>query len=246
MAWDAPAVTTKADADMSSAGGTFSFAHDSGQTGNRFLLFGMAWRSSSAITILGVTYNSVAMTQFGGVVNSAAIRAHLFGLVGPASGSNTLEVSYSTGGVNATYVAGAATYYGVDQAAPYSNYTMSRDTSSASPRFSVGTVTSISTALGVAFHCCNTNSTASPGNAQTERYDIRRTNAGTAAASLSDATGAADTVFHDTWSVDAATNWIAFGASLNVATASLLTCPLIGAGDLVGPGNLLGPAALVY
>lgn len=246
MTWNAPAVTTKANADMSSSGGTFGLTHTSGATANRFAWLTVAWRQSSAITIIGVaTVGGSTLTACDTHKNSAGLRAQAFYLINPPSAATDYIVSYSTGAVNASYVAGVATYYGVHQTTPFSNYTFSGGTSASSPRMSMSTTSSAVGDLAVAFHCANTNSSASPGGSQTERFDVARTGSGTAAGSLSDATGAASVTMTDTWSVDASTNWLTLSLSLAPVASSSATPPPVGIGDLVGPGQLVGFGRLV-
>lgn len=98
---------------------------------NRYLevdiFVGTPTAPDSDIAVTGVTYNSVSMTLVASsLVHSNGInRGYVvrYGLVNPASGSNTVSVSYTNTSVQATDAVGcnSRSYTGVNQTTPYSN-----------------------------------------------------------------------------------------------------------------------------
>lgn len=74
---------------------TYSWSHTC--TGaNRYLVVGVSMLSVAGSSVSGITYNSVALTKLGHVASvSGAVRAELWGLVAPATGSHTVAVTLS-------------------------------------------------------------------------------------------------------------------------------------------------------
>lgn len=98
--------------DISSTGGvvtasTNSWSHTCTGT-NRILFVGTSGNTS---TCTGITYNGVAMTSIG-TTSTGSNNAALFYLINPASGSNTIQVTYS--GSN-TFGAHAISYTSAQQ-----------------------------------------------------------------------------------------------------------------------------------
>ena len=99
-------------------------AYDSGTTGtNRILMVAVGWESgpSNTKTVSGVTYNGVAMTlvqntQSG--VGSTRPQLEIWRLVNPATGSNTLSVSFNNPSDDGVVHISAAVFEGVDQTTP--------------------------------------------------------------------------------------------------------------------------------
>ncbi len=122
--------------------GTTSWSHNSN---GDFLLVGV---NDTAGTVSGVTYNGVAMTQIGTTFNYGAIGRYiqLWGLVAPASGSNTIAI---TGGANQN--AGAVSISGVNQTSVVAAATgFASNSTSASPS-TVSVTTTVDNAYVVGF-----------------------------------------------------------------------------------------------
>ena len=80
---------------------------------NRYLVVGVSLLSVVGSSVTGITYNTIAMTFLGAISSvSGAVRAELWGLAAPATGSNSIEVTLSTGLVSA---ACAVSFVGVHQ-----------------------------------------------------------------------------------------------------------------------------------
>jgi hypothetical protein len=94
-----------------------------GSTANRVLVAQVTFEDPSDITGLTVTWNSVGMTQIGGIdANGGTSQAYLYGLVNPDSGNHTLAASWTnnaaatingTSFYNAKQTGGATTFYGI-------------------------------------------------------------------------------------------------------------------------------------
>lgn len=97
------------------AGGSndITFAHDSGSGSNRLLLVGVGWDGSTTVT--GVTYNSVSMTKLDGGA-SGNVKCDVYGLLAPATGSNTVDVDFSAN--QSSVGVTAMTLNGVQQVLP--------------------------------------------------------------------------------------------------------------------------------
>ncbi|MGH8634737.1 MAG: hypothetical protein ACRET7_11480, partial [Burkholderiales bacterium] len=98
--------------DMSSS----TWSHTTGSGSNRLLVVGVAVRNSGGQNVSGVTYNGVALTSIGaGVTNGTIVRARLYYLVAPPTGTYNIVVTLTGGTFMA---AGAASFVGVHQTTP--------------------------------------------------------------------------------------------------------------------------------
>lgn len=116
-----------------------TFAHTCTGTNLLLIVVTMAVDFPPSESVIGVTYNSVAMTEipnFGGLYNDASLDVRLQGwyLVAPATGSNTVSVDWSAGAGERACI--AASFTGVDQSTPVENGTNSTGTST-SPSINV-------------------------------------------------------------------------------------------------------------
>lgn len=106
------------DAVSSTSGngaGPFSWSHTCSGS-DRVLFVGISHYDSSD-TVSGVTYNSVAMTAVpSGATNNGQFYVSLWYLIAPATGSNTVSVTF-TGGVF-DFKAGSVSFTGADQTTP--------------------------------------------------------------------------------------------------------------------------------
>ncbi len=158
-------VTELADLDDNT---TMSVSHTTGSGSNRFLIVFVSYFNSPGVTISGVTYNSIALTQAIGLdVLNVNNRIDAWYLVAPATGSNTLEVTFSGNAVSTSL--GVTTWTGVDQSTPIS------DTGSDTGVDPSAAVTIDSGDLlmdGIYFF----TTTATVGTGQTERWNTLRAN----------------------------------------------------------------------
>lgn len=100
---------------------SYSFSYSCGADPSRFLVLGVSMLSVAGSSVASITYNGVAATNIGSVASvSGAVRSELWGLVAPATGSNTVAVTLSAG---LDSITGATCYSGVNQTSPYEAYT---------------------------------------------------------------------------------------------------------------------------
>lgn len=117
-----PAVTAGITFDAASnstyqtAQSTYSWSHTC--TGsNRYLTVGISMLSVGGSSVTGITYSGIALSLIKAQASGAgAIRSELWGLVAPATGSNTIAVTLSA---SLDSAAGAVSYTGVEQTTPY-------------------------------------------------------------------------------------------------------------------------------
>jgi hypothetical protein len=200
------------------AGGSVTEAINAGTGSNRVLTVAVFWRDRNN-TISGITYNGVAMTSLGTQVTEGTLRGQLWRLAGPASGSNTLEITYSAGDSNSPVWAGAHVCNGVDQTTPTSGYVSNQGQGSTANIVSSATVTSATDDMVVTYHATfnqTENITATPTN-YTERQDAA--DGGGYSLEFGDAAGAASVATSATWSNGAyLVYWIAFGVSVEATS----------------------------
>lgn len=109
----------------SSAANPFSFSHVIGNGINRLLTVGVAIETTAAVTVTGITYNGVAMSEVGTVTalsSGGYMIVYLFQMLEnnlPGGGSYTVTVTLSTAATSGA-VAGAISLWNVDQRG-YSN-----------------------------------------------------------------------------------------------------------------------------
>jgi hypothetical protein len=99
---------------LGSSVGSFNFTFDSGSGTDRILICQLYWQS--AATISSMTYNSASFSTGISPLTLAFNERHaLYYLLAPASGSNTLAVSFST---STPYACFLTVFNGVDQSSP--------------------------------------------------------------------------------------------------------------------------------
>ncbi len=113
-------------ASSNNVSGVRTWAHVTTGAPGRLLLVGVTFGNSSGSginsAVTAVTYGGLNLTKVTAETNSAdltkLVSSELWQLVNPPSGSNTVSISFA--GSPTTLVAGAATFSGVDQSAPFS------------------------------------------------------------------------------------------------------------------------------
>ncbi len=120
--------TTSAQAEVTTAANTLTFAHTTTNTGtNLVLVVGVSMNISqrTSTTISGITYNGVALTLAGAQNDSSnAVRTEVWYLVNPATGNHNVVITENIGGILNTIgtVAGATTFTGADQTTPIRSF----------------------------------------------------------------------------------------------------------------------------
>lgn len=192
------AVAYNAVSSTASASTTLTTTHTC--TGSdRYLTAGGSGRE----TISAASYNSVSMSSLGTPAFNSPVRAALYGLLNPASGGNTLSMTF--GGTN--NVLGGISFSGAGAVSGYTSNTGSGTATSL-------TVVSVATSLVVDCmdHGDDGNPTAT-GVGQTARYATNNADAGGG----STKTGAASTAM--SWSRGVSSVWATVGVSVDIAVA---------------------------
>lgn len=166
---------------------------------DRYLTAGGSGRE----TISAASYNSVSMSSLGTPAFNSPVRAAMYGLLGPASGGNTLSMTF--GGTQ--NVLGGISFTGAGSVSGYTSNTGSGTSTSL-------TVTSVSTSVVVDCmdHGDDGNPTAT-GTGQTARYATNNADAGGG----STKTGAASTSM--SWTRPASSVWATTGISIDQVVA---------------------------
>lgn len=141
-----------------------TFSHTSSSNSNRLLVVIVTTNdSSSGEYPSGVTYNSVSMTQEA-TANVGGQRHSLWYLVAPATGANTVSISWSSGN-DSGYAAEAADFYNVDQTNPFRASATYTSASDATPSLSLSAAQT-----DLVYGLCSyvgSNVTIDPGSGQT-------------------------------------------------------------------------------
>lgn len=211
------------DAVSSAAGGSasnFSWAHTCSGS-DRLLMLGIAWYDSID-TISSVTYNSVAMTAVPSSSKSIGqYTVVLYYLTNPASGSNTVAVTFSGGVFD--FGGGAISFTGADQTTPLGTAATASGTST-TPSVAV---TSASGEIVLDTLIITHSGTLTVDGSQTQRWNS--TGSGYTKYAGSTEGGAASTTM--SWSNSTSQDWAITGVAIKpVSTNTLRQLCLTGVG----------------
>ena len=161
------------------------------------------YHPSSVVTAL--TYNGVALSLFGGF-SDFQYNSEIWYLVAPATGANTLSVTFSGSG---TYEMGlsAHSFTGVDQSTPLAAFTSGSGTST-TPSIAVS---SAADQIVIDSLCITHSGTLTVGAGQTERSNFIGSG-GTIRHGASTETGAASTTM--SWDNSTSQGWVFSGAAI--------------------------------
>lgn len=216
------------------AASTYSWSHTCAGA-NRYLVVGVSMLSL-AQTVTGITCNGVALTLIGVKASiSGAARVELWGLVAPASGSNTVAVTLS-GAIASS--AGAVSFTGVHQTSPIEGFNSAQATNVGAADAMVN-VTTVATDDWTVDVVATDDGSISVGAGQTERVNV--TGAGGSGAMSSEGNKTPAGAVTMSWTgVGALSTWAIGSVGLRpVAAASLggfFGSP--GMAILAGRGNL--------
>jgi hypothetical protein len=168
ITFDAAATTS------ASSTNSFSWSHTTASQSNRvlFVLCRLA-SSSSATTITGITYNSVALTKITSAGTSTPddnVRVEAWKLVAPTTGTNTVAVTLDTS--SGSFRCGSETWYGVDQTTTNRTAVTATSGTDLHPTASTVDATSVSgdIVLDVIGWRYDGQGTVTIGGGQTERF----------------------------------------------------------------------------
>lgn len=179
---------------------------------NRGLLVEAFQSATAAGTVTACTYNSVAARELLSELNPTSFRGTLLFLVAPATGANTLSVTYSKS--EDEVAMGGTSYTNVRQTDSVGPAVGANGLSSA-PTVTIPSATGEVVVAGV-YHFQSPPGSLTPGAGQTERWEIEEIVAGLDAGASEEA-GAASVTMSYTGSADF---WLILGVSLRDASAS--------------------------
>ena len=136
---------------------------------NRYLIVGISMLSIAGSSVSSITYNNVSMTFLGAVSSvTGAVRVELWGLIAPATGSNTIVVTLSTG---LDSVGGAASYTSVNQSSATESFNSASATNVGAADATVDITTIADNDMIV--DCVSTTDAAiTVGAGQTSRWNV--------------------------------------------------------------------------
>ncbi len=113
------AITFSSVSSASSAGGALTFAHTVGAGSNKILIVGISIDQTTTTNVIStVTYGGTALTNIGNTPGSGnTMRISVWRLVNPTTGTAAVVVT-PVGGNTVAFIAGATSYFGVNQTTP--------------------------------------------------------------------------------------------------------------------------------
>lgn len=196
---------------------TYSWSYTCTGT-NRYLTVGISMLSVGGSSVSSITYNGVNLSLIKAQASvSGAVRAELWGLVAPASGSNTIVVTLSAA---LDSIGGAVSFTGVHQTSPTEGAASATATNVGAADATVDVVTVAN--KDVCVDVVATSDTAiTVGAGQTSRNNVTGT-LGSGAMSTEGPKTPAGTVTMSWTNVDAATTWSIASVALRPVAASAL------------------------
>lgn len=159
-----------------------------------------------------VTYNGVAMTEVGDVVQTFAHASHHY-LVAPDTGAHDVVVTYA--GSNDECIAGAVSYTGVDQSTPVGTFA-GANAGTGNPTVNVSSATDELVVDGVYVAAHQTADTLTVGGSQTQRVNNEDSGDGYGVLGMSEEAGAGTVTM--SWTETANSDWRTGGIPLKPAT----------------------------
>lgn len=181
-------------------------------TGCDFLAVGITVRDNASTTISSVTYNGAALT-FIGQNNSSFMRAWLYYMKAPATGTNTVAITFG-GSLSVGCAVGGVSLAGVDQTSPI-GVAASGNGVSSTPSISL---TPVDPGIGWGVDVI-TSLTSAPteGSAQTERWEQLDGLNNYGAMSTLPFDSDPDTM---DWTLSGSLRWALVGVEVNAATST--------------------------
>ena len=185
---------------------------------NRFLIVGVSMLSVAGSSVTGITYNGVALTKIGHVASvSGAVRAELWGLIAPATGSNVIQVTLSTA---LDSVGCAVSFTGVHQTSPTEGFNTATATNVGAADATVD-ITTVANNDWVIDQVATDDTAITVGAGQTSRNNVTGT-LGSGADSTEGPKTPAGAVTMSWGAVGAAATWSIAGIALRPVAASTL------------------------
>ena len=211
--------------------GVYSWNHTC--TGdNRYLVVGVSMLSVAGSSVTGITYNGVALTKIGHVASvSGAVRAELWGLIAPATGSNAIQVTLSAALDSA---ACAVSFTGVHQTSPTEGFNTATATNVGAADATVD-ITTVADNDWVIDQVATDDTAISVGTGQTQRNNVTGA-LGSGADSTEGPKTPAGAVTMNWTDVGAAATWSIAGVAIRPIEASTLENIFAAFRNLLGVG----------
>jgi hypothetical protein len=208
------------------ANASYSWSHTC--TGsNRILLVGISMLSVAGSSVSSITYNGVALSLIRAKASvTGAVRVELWGLVAPATGSNTIEVTLS---VALDSIGGAISLTGVNQTSPYEgdNDSSATNVGAADATVNVTTVADNDLVVDVV---ASDDTAITVGAGQTQRNNVTGT-LGSGAMSTEGPKTPAGSVTSSWTDVGALATWSIVSVGIRPVAASNIYSLVIGGGS---------------
>jgi pectate lyase len=203
-----------------------SWSHTVGTGADRVLIVGLALEDTgtTSLAINSITYAGVAMTPVANSIATAGSstldRAQLYYLLNPASGANTISITFG-GAVNGVS-AGSVSLTGVAQSAPTAA-AIKTATSGTTISANIAVATAGSWIIDVANSGAG-NATLTPGSSQTKRWGVGQTNSGGAGSTTAPAATGTSTV---SWTASSSSQLALSAAVFAPSGGTTVTAPTI-------------------
>ncbi len=218
------AIAFDAASNSGAKAGASSYSWSHTCTGSDLVLVVGVSKRLHTVTVTGITYNSVALTQIRVDGPQALMTSELWFLKAPATGANTIAVTLS--GAPTRSVAGAISLTGVDQTTPNDadNGALGADTT---PTIALTTVADNAWIVGVVAVRTDSSDTVTVGSGETQRWNVLDGATGLRAGG-SDTTSAVSPAGAHTmdWTISASLNWAISAASFKPVAAGGLSIPV--------------------
>lgn len=199
---------------------TLSWTHTTGGT-ERILVVGVSVNTNTLVS--SITYGGLPLTKITALENGNAVRVSLWYLLNPPTGSQTVTVNMLAA---ARFVAGAHSYAGVNQQAPFGTPVTSRGNGTSASLAISSNINEIVVDV-VARRGDLTTNPITAGGGQTTRWNTRTTvNSGTNGITGGGSSKAGAPSITTSWSWPATRAWAMAGISLKPAQAPDTTPPL--------------------
>jgi hypothetical protein len=202
-----PPVFDAASSTSATSVSSLSWSHTC--SGNDRLLFVVVGAGSSVVgnrVVTSVTYNGVALTQAWALNGPGWVRNEGWYLVAPATGANTVVVTYA--GNNLQAAAGGVSFTGVNQTTPVDTAA----TASGNTGNPTVVVSSATTDIVISGVSSDAQTTLAVGGTGTQRWRVLNVDTDTAYGSSTDAGASSVTMI---WTQSGNENWAMGGVSIN-------------------------------
>lgn len=166
------AITIGNTSSGNSSASALTFAHTVGPGSSRILIVGVSIDETTTVNVISsVTYGGAPLTNIGNTTSTGNVtRISLWRLVNPPSGTANIVVTPVSGNVE-EFVAGATSYFGVNQTTPLGTFAQAIG-NSGTPTVNVASATNDLVVDAVAVEGALLGNSISVGAGQSQRYNV--------------------------------------------------------------------------